>query len=118
MRRLAHGSRGYMAEKQETTLISDDIVFKGSVETDHPVLVEGRLSGSLIARGKVQIAANAVVEANVSAREIDLEGTMQGNILHADLVTLHPSAKLNGDISCAQLEIQRGAKHSGTTVMK
>lgn len=94
------------------------MVFKGTVETDHPVLVEGKLSGSLIARGKVQIAASATVEANVSAREIDLEGSMQGNILHADLVRLYPSARLNGDISCAQLEVQRGAKHSGTTVMK
>ncbi|GAB4431825.1 MAG: hypothetical protein OHK0011_14650 [Turneriella sp.] len=107
-----------MAEKQETTVISDDMIFKGTVETDHPVLVEGKLSGSPIARGKVQIAAKATVEANVSAREIDIEGSMQGNILHADLVTLHPSAKLTGDISCAQLEVQRGAKHSGTTVMK
>jgi cytoskeletal protein CcmA (bactofilin family) len=33
-------------------------------------------------------------------------------------VVLHPSAQLTGDISCAQLEIQRGAKHTGTTVMK
>lgn len=107
-----------MAEKQETTVISEDIVFKGTVETDHPVIVEGRLSGNLVARGKVQIAANAMVEANVSAREVDLEGSMQGNILHADLVTLHSSARLTGDISCAQLEVQRGAKHSGTTVMK
>lgn len=107
-----------MAEKQESTIISDDMVFKGTVETDHPVIVEGKLSGTLIARGKVQIVAGAAVEANVSARELDIEGEMQGNILHADLVTLHPSAKLNGDISCAQLEIQRGAKHSGTTVMK
>jgi cytoskeletal protein CcmA (bactofilin family) len=107
-----------MAEKQESTVISDDMVFRGTVETDHPVLIEGKLAGSLIARGKVHIAASAVVEANVSAREVQLEGTMQGNILHADLVTLHPSAKLNGDISCTQLEVQRGAKHSGTTVMK
>jgi cytoskeletal protein CcmA (bactofilin family) len=107
-----------MAEKQEITVISDDMVFKGTVETDHPVLVEGKISGSLTARGKVQIAASATVEANVSAREVDLEGTMQGNILHADLVTLHSTAKLLGDIHCAQLEVQRGAKHSGTTVMK
>lgn len=107
-----------MAEKLESTVIADDMIFKGSVETDHAVLIEGKLSGNLIARGRVQIASSAVIEANVSAREVDLEGSMQGNILHADLVVLRPSAKLNGDIHCNQLEVQRGAKHSGTTVMK
>lgn len=107
-----------MAEKLESTVISDDMVFKGTVETDHPVLIEGKFAGNLVARGKVQIAPSATVEANVTAREVELEGAMQGNILHADLVTLRPAAKLNGDIHCNQLEIQRGAKHSGTTVMK
>ncbi|MBN8219674.1 MAG: polymer-forming cytoskeletal protein [Turneriella sp.] len=107
-----------MAERHEGTVISDDMVFRGTVETDHAVTVEGKLSGTLIARGRVAVAANAEVTANVSARELDLEGTLQGNVLHADAVILHPSARLTGDISCAQLEIQRGAKHTGTTVMK
>lgn len=107
-----------MAERHEGTVISDDMNFRGSVETDHAVFVEGKLSGNLIARGKVHIAAGSEVTANVSAREVDLEGLLQGNVLHAETVVLHPSARLVGDISCTQLEIQRGAKHTGTTVMK
>jgi cytoskeletal protein CcmA (bactofilin family) len=107
-----------MAEKHETTLISDDMVFRGSVETDHPVVVEGKLTGTLIARGRVQVVEGAIVEANISAREVEIEGEVQGNILHADAVILQPGSRLNGDISCTQLEIQRGARHTGTTVMK
>jgi cytoskeletal protein CcmA (bactofilin family) len=107
-----------MAERHEGTVISDDMIFRGTVETDHAVTVEGKLSGTLIARGKVNIVTGAEVTANVSARELDLEGMLQGNVLHADTVVLHPAARLTGDISCTQLEIQRGAKHTGTTVMK
>ena len=107
-----------MAERHDGTVISDDMVFRGTIETDHAVTVEGKLSGTLIARGRVQITSGAEVQANVSARELDLEGNLQGNVLHAETVILHPSAKLTGDISCAQLEIQRGAKHTGATVMK
>jgi cytoskeletal protein CcmA (bactofilin family) len=107
-----------MAERNEGTLISDDMNFRGSIETDHAVTVEGKLSGNLIARGRVHIVAEAQVNANISARDVDIEGHLQGNILHAETVVLHPSAQLTGDISCAQLEIQRGAKHTGTTVMK
>ncbi len=107
-----------MAEKHETTLISDDMVFRGSVETDHPVVVEGKLTGTLIARGGVKVIEGAVVEANISAREVEVEGEVQGNILHADAVILQPGSRLTGDISCAQLEIHRGARHTGTTVMK
>lgn len=107
-----------MADKNESTLISDDMDFRGSVETDHPVIVDGKLSGTLIARGRVQISAQAVVSANVSARDLTLEGSLQGNILHAETVVLEASAKLTGDINCGQLEIQRGAKFTGTTVMK
>jgi cytoskeletal protein CcmA (bactofilin family) len=107
-----------MAEKHESTVISDDMNFRGTIEADHAVTVEGKLSGTLIARGRVHIVGEAQVLANVSARELDLEGSLQGNILHADTVILHATAKLMGDISCAQLEIQRGAKHIGATVMK
>ena len=107
-----------MAEKQESTVISDDMVFKGTVETDHAIIIEGKLSGTVIARSRVQIVSDAQVAANISARELDLEGTLQGNVLHADSVVLHSSAKLTGDINCSQLEIQRGAKLTGTTVMK
>lgn len=107
-----------MAEKHETTLISDDMVFRGSIETDHPVIIEGKLSGTLIARGRVQVVEGASVEANISAREVEIEGEVQGNILHADAVTLQPGSRLTGDISCTQLEIHRGARHTGTTVMK
>ncbi|MBS0619315.1 MAG: polymer-forming cytoskeletal protein [Spirochaetes bacterium] len=107
-----------MAERNESTVIASDMVFRGAIETDHAVTVEGKLSGTLVARGKVQIVSAAEVQANISARELSLEGSLQGNIQHADTVILHPSAKLVGDINCAQLEIQRGAKHTGTTVMK
>jgi cytoskeletal protein CcmA (bactofilin family) len=107
-----------MAEKHDSTVISDDMNFRGTVEADHAVTIEGKLAGTLIARGRVHIVAEAQVQANVSARELDLEGALQGNVLHADSVILHPTARLMGDISCAQLEIQRGAKHTGTTVMK
>lgn len=107
-----------MADKHEGTVISDDMNFRGTLEADHAVTIEGKFSGTLIARGRVHIIASAAVEANVSARELDLEGSLQGNVLHADTVVLHPTAKLTGDISCGVLEIQRGAKHTGTTVMK
>lgn len=107
-----------MAEKHESTVISDDMDFRGTLESDHAVTVEGKFAGTLIARGRVQIVNGATVEANISARELDLEGSLQGNVLHADTVVLHATAKLTGDVSCAQLEIQRGAKLTGTTVMK
>lgn len=107
-----------MAEKNEATLISDDMVFRGSIETDHPVIVEGKLTGTLIARGRVQVVNGGSVQANISAREVEIEGEVQGNILHADTVVLQAGSRLIGDISCTQLEIQRGAKHTGTTVMK
>ncbi len=107
-----------MAEKYESTVISDDMDFRGTLDSDHAVTVEGRFAGTLIARGRVQVVSGASVEANVSARELDLEGSLQGNVLHADSVVLHPTAKLTGDVHCTQLEIQRGAKLTGTTVMK
>lgn len=107
-----------MAEKHESTVISDDMDYRGTLESDHAVTIEGKFAGTLIARGRVQIVNGAVVAANVSARELDLEGSLQGNVLHADAVVLHPTAKLTGDVNCAQLEIHRGAKLTGTTVMK
>ncbi len=107
-----------MAEKSEITTITDDMIFKGSLEADHTIVIEGHFAGSLTTKGKAHIAKEAKIEANVTARELALEGQMQGNVLQADLVSLSTQAKLNGDIHCTQLEIERGAKHSGVTVMQ
>ncbi|HRP68327.1 MAG TPA: polymer-forming cytoskeletal protein [Turneriella sp.] len=107
-----------MAERNETTTISDDMIFKGSIETDHAMLIQGRVSGNVIARARIQIDEKADVQANVSARDLEILGSLQGNVLNAESVTLQPSARLTGDIQTAQLQIQRGAKHNGNTSMR
>ncbi|MBV6494081.1 MAG: hypothetical protein LDLANPLL_02107 [Turneriella sp.] len=102
----------------ENTTISSGMVFRGSIEADHAVVVEGRLEGNLVVRGRVQIQDKAEVKANISARDIEIFGSVQGNILNAESVSLHPSARLAGDVQTAEIQIQRGAKHNGNTVMR
>ena len=107
-----------MAEKNEITLISDDIEFQGSLQADHPVVIAGKFSGNLKTRGKLHIEPGAVVKASVVARECDIEGNLQGNVIGTELVSLKSTAQVVGDIDCQSLEVLKGAKHIGSTLMK
>jgi len=106
-----------MAEKQDTTVISDDMDFRGSIEAEHAVLIEGKISGALTTRGKVQVIVGAEAKADISAREVQVDGLIEGNILRADLVTLAATSRYTGDIRATDLEIQRGARFTGASVM-
>ena len=71
-----------MAKKNniDTTIIGHDIYIKGEVHALGPILVEGRVEGSMVSKSYINIGENAVVKADLVANEIVVDGEVQGNV--------------------------------------
>ncbi len=103
-----------MAENNEFgTVIGADANFKGDLSFDSAAKVLGKFEGSITSKGKVQVADGADCKATVKAKEISVEGHIEGNIEATDRVELRPKGIITGDITAARMTMADGASIDG-----
>ncbi len=67
----------------------------------------------VLTAGKIIVASDARVEAELVACHIEIAGRVLGNVLASHCCRLRPTAKLAGDILCRHLQIDPGAVLEG-----
>jgi cytoskeletal protein CcmA (bactofilin family) len=73
--------------------------------------MEGRLD---LGQNRLVIGPNATVHAEIAAREVDLHGIVNGNVVATDRVILRNNSKLVGDLKMASIVIEDGAYFKGS----
>ena len=58
------------------------------------------------------------IEATVRSNNVVVSGTVIGNIFAAQKLTLHKSAKVEGDLEAASIVMEEGAQMNGRISMK
>ena len=93
------------------SLISADVLIKGSVEAEGEVQFDGSLEGDIRAKS-LMIGETASVKGEVIAEKVRVAGTVEGAI-RANQVELTASAVVKGDVHHTALSIEAGAKLDG-----
>lgn len=93
------------------TVLTGDIISKGDIRID------GTITGSLKADGKVVVGETGVVEGEITCQNADVEGLVKANITVADLLSLKATARLLGEIETKKLAIEPGAVFTGSCSM-
>jgi len=70
----------YTDENDMDTIMSEDVFFDGQVSFEKPLLIKGRMKGSISSTGDVHINKGAVVEAKIEAGRVWLQGSVKGEI--------------------------------------
>ncbi|GGD01684.1 bactofilin family protein [Aquisalinus flavus] len=94
------------------SLISSDVVIRGSIEAEGEVQFDGVIEGNIGAKGLV-IGEGAVVTGEVIADKVKVAGTVEGTI-RANSVELAMTAIVKGDIVHTALSIESGARFEGS----
>lgn len=97
--------------------ISAESSISGNLQTQSNIVIEGQVDGSVSASGNVHIGANARVEGNITAADVQIAGVVNGNITSTGGIILFAGAKLTGDIQACGLTVEKGAYYSGVTVI-
>jgi cytoskeletal protein CcmA (bactofilin family) len=86
------------------------VSLKGQILSRENLAIEGEVEGTIeMVEHRLTIGAEGNVRANVKAREIELFGSMQGNIEVVEKVFIRKGAKFVGDIHCGGIVIEDGA---------
>lgn len=91
------------------TIIGADAVFKGQLQFEKGVRLLGKFEGEIESSGDLVVAQGANLVGEVKAGSIRIDGTVKGN-LHAETkLQISGTARLEGDIQTAKLEVAEGA---------
>jgi cytoskeletal protein CcmA (bactofilin family) len=98
----------------EQATIGKSLVIKGEVTGSESLYIDGRVEGSINLPGnRVTVGRNGVVAANVTAREIVVQGKVRGNMTASDRVDIRNEGSLTGDVVAQRISIEDGAYFKG-----
>lgn len=101
----------------EMTLIGKGARLEGNLISAASLKIEGSVKGQITAEGDVIVAPEADVAADIRATNVTVAGKYSGNITAKGNLELESSARVEGNVSCASLIVNRGAVFSGESVM-
>lgn len=96
-----------------TTILGPDAVFKGELSFEKGMRLHGKLNGSVNTPGRLHVAREAQMEANVEAGSIILEGEVQGNLTAQERIEMKPTTRYEGDLTSSKLVVEEGAQFRG-----
>lgn len=100
------------------TVIGQSVHVEGDFNGNGDVSIEGKLTGNLNTTDDINIGQDAEVKAEIKGNNVEIAGTVVGNIKADGDVILKPTARLVGDINCQGITIEKGAVITGRIVMQ
>ena len=100
-----------------TSLLSKKINIEGDIQGDEDLRVEGHFKGTIKVVGDIFIGQSGVVEADVEADNIVIQGQVTGNVLARQQLEIQSSGQLLGDCKAKSIDIREGALFEGRSSM-
>ena len=98
--------------------IGPTISIKGDVSGDEDLLIEGTVEGTINLCSKdLTIGQTGCVYANIRAKEIKIEGEVQGDISGNEKVIISKTGKVQGNIIAPRVTLEDGANFKGSIDM-
>lgn len=107
------GSSGTTTE----TFIGPSVKMEGNFSGEGDVVIEGILVGTVATKGDVRIGQNAVIEAEIKAKNAYIAGKVKGNLIVSNLLKLASTAIIFGDVKTMSIGIDEGAVLNGKVLM-
>jgi cytoskeletal protein CcmA (bactofilin family) len=95
------------------TLIGETMKIKGEVTSRETLQLNGELEGKVDLDGRLTVGPKGKASADIKAKEVDVAGSVQGNIDATERIVLRKGANLVGDVRTAGIVIEDGAYFKG-----
>ena len=90
-------------------VLGREVAVTGEIRSREPLTIEGEVEGTIDVTGHLlTVAATGKVRASVKAKEIDVRGSLEGNVEGADKIYIRAGARFLGDIRARGLVIEDG----------
>jgi cytoskeletal protein CcmA (bactofilin family) len=95
------------------TIIGPDASFKGEMTFDKGMRIHGRFEGKITSPGRVHVAKEAKLQADLDAGSVLVEGEVHGNLTAGERIELKNTARYEGDLRANKLIVEEGAVFTG-----
>jgi cytoskeletal protein CcmA (bactofilin family) len=104
-------------EQKQINIIGAGTNITGDVNCSGDIRIDGGLVGNLIVQGKVIIGNSGSIKGEITCKNSEVEGKIEGKISVAELLSLKATSSILGDIKTRRLAIEPGANFTGNCVM-
>ena len=105
------------AKRSIDTVIGADAVFEGDLHIKNSVCIEGTLRGTLRCEGRVILNRSGVLEADVSAEYLSVNGDVLGNVKAGKQLDVGETGVIEGDVEAAAITVAKGGVLRGSCAM-
>lgn len=104
-------------ESKVINLIGAGTEIKGDIISNGDFRIDGMLHGNFNSKLKLVIGPSGRVEGNITCKDCDVSGIVQGNIETFETLTLKASSNTMGDLKVKRLCIEPDAEFTGNCQM-
>ena len=90
----------------------------GDITCGGDLRIDGTLVGNISAKGKVVIGETGRIKGEITCKNTDISGAVDGKIIVTELLSLKSTSKVVGDMSTDRLAIEPGSRFTGYCDMK
>jgi cytoskeletal protein CcmA (bactofilin family) len=102
----------------KTNRIVEGTVIKGDITTHADLRLDGKLTGNLIADGRIVIGPAGGVTGDIKCKTADIEGFFNGRIEVEELLSIKAKAHITGEVVAGKLAVEPGAVFTATCTMR
>jgi cytoskeletal protein CcmA (bactofilin family) len=103
-----------MAVENTPARIGKSVVIRGEVKGSEDLFVDGRIEGTIsLTESRLTIGPNAILAADLTARDVLVLGNVQGNIVASGRVELRAGCQVTRDVRALRLAIEDNAVFRG-----
>ena len=108
---------------QKTNIMERNVVAKntsivGDIISQGDFRIDGSLDGSIKTNGRVIIGAEGSIKGKVESNNAEIEGTLSGELIVHETLTLKASAHISGEVVIGKLSVEPGATFNVSCSMK
>jgi len=103
--------------KQPSSVFGATLRFKGELRADEDFTLQGRIEGSIHHTQNLTIGTDGVVKGDSRARNIIVDGTVDGDLYALEAISIRPTAKVQGNLMAPRVSIADGASFNGKVDM-
>lgn len=99
-------------------VIGAKITFKGELSGEEDLLIQGRVEGTVDLKGhQLIVGEHGNVKANLTAKVIIIEGTVEGDLIGQERIEIKASSKVKGNLVADRVILEDGAQFRGSIDM-
>lgn len=106
-----------VATSNSSNIIGKGASLEGNLNTVGNLRVEGKITGEITTKAKVVFSSTSWIKGGIIAQNAEIGGEVQGTIEVSGLLTLKPTAIVQGNIIANKLVFEEGAKFNGKCKM-